>query len=210
VVIAPPSRGIKANYEFIQGNLDHLPHLQPLIGLPDKVRPPALDCTVDPKKHDPAVTQGRRNNMLWRDCMSAAPSCDDLDQLLDFARTRNDEYLPPLPDNEVVKIANSAWGYEKRGDNWIGHGGKIVPLTHRDVDLLAADHPDALALLSLLRRHHWARPDFILSNAMADDFLGWTLRRFRAARDYLIQCGMLHCVHPGGRGPYDPPKFRLT
>src|SRR6185312_7665961 len=97
VVIAPPSRGIKANYEFIQGNLDHLPHLQPLIGLPDKVRPPALDCTVDPKKHDPAVTQGRRNNMLWRDCMSAAPSCDDLDQLLDFARTRNDEYLPPLP-----------------------------------------------------------------------------------------------------------------
>jgi Primase C terminal 1 (PriCT-1)/Bifunctional DNA primase/polymerase, N-terminal len=129
VVVAPPSRGIKANYEFLQGGLDDLARLQPISGLTDEVRPPALHCTVDPKKDERTVTPGRRNDTLFRECMKAARSCDDLDQLLDFARTRNAEYSPPLPDNEVVKVAQSAWGYEERGENWIGRGGRIVSFT---------------------------------------------------------------------------------
>jgi Primase C terminal 1 (PriCT-1) len=176
--------------------------------LTDEVRPPALHCTVDPKKDERTVTPGRRNDTLFRECMKAARSCDDLDQLLDFARTRNAEYSPPLPDNEVVKVAQSAWGYEERGENWIGRGGRIVSFTIAMSIFLAAAHTDAFALLAILRRQHWAPVDFILSNAMANS-LGWSLRRFRSARDYLVECGKLRCVHRAGGGPHDPPKFQL-
>jgi hypothetical protein len=43
--------------------------------------------------------------------MREAHHCDDLERLLDVANTRNTEYLPPLADTEVVKIAKSAWNY---------------------------------------------------------------------------------------------------
>jgi hypothetical protein len=120
----------------------------------------------------------------------------------------NAEYSPPLPDNEVVKVAQSAWGYEERGENWIGRGGRIVSFTIAMSIFLAAAHTDAFALLAILRRQHWAPVDFILSNAMANS-LGWSLRRFRSARDYLVECGKLRCVHRAGGGPHDPPKFQL-
>jgi Bifunctional DNA primase/polymerase, N-terminal/Primase C terminal 1 (PriCT-1) len=207
VVVAPPSRGIKADYEFIQGSLADLAHLQPISGLPEEAYSHALHATL--KKNERSVTPGTRNNTLFRECMKAARSCDDFDQLLDFTRTRNAEYLPPLPDNEAVKVARSAWGYEERGQNLIGSGGKIVLLSHRDVDLLAKDHTDALALLAILRREHWGRKIFILSKKMAE-FLGWDLRRLKAARDRLVECGQIRCLHPGGRGPHDPPKYQLV
>ena len=66
------------------------------------------------------VTDGRRNGTLWEHCMRAAHNCDDFDALLDVARTRNADFLPPLTDSEVVKTAKSAWDYTQRGENRFG------------------------------------------------------------------------------------------
>lgn len=85
----------------------------------------------------------------------------------------------------------------------------MVTFSHSEIDLLAAGHADAFALLARLRKEHWDRPVFVLANAMAGS-LGWTVRRFKAARNYLVECGRLRRVHPGGGGPHDPPKFELV
>ena len=205
-VVAPPSLGIKGNYLFLHGDLgdiDRLPTIRalPLASRAIHARPLARSGVL--------VREGTRNDTLFRDCMLSAHYCDDFDQLLDVARTRNAEYSPPLADEEVVKVVTSVWGYGTRGENWIGRG-KVVALSHRDVGLLAANYPDALALLAIVKCEHWARPKFVLSNKMAEHTLGWTLRRFKAARQRLLDSGLLHCVHPGGQGPHDPPWYALA
>jgi hypothetical protein len=48
--------------------------------------------------------------------------CDDLDALLDVARTRNENLLPPLPE-EVMRVATSAWSSDERGLNRCGQYG---------------------------------------------------------------------------------------
>ena len=35
----------------------------------------------------------------------------------------NADFSPPLPDSEVVKTANSAWGITERGENRVGRHG---------------------------------------------------------------------------------------
>jgi hypothetical protein len=68
-VVAPPSRGIKSNYRFIEGDLDDL----------DKV--PAMLCTsvaaAGPSVDRVAV--GARNKTLFDECMRTAHQCDNLD-----------------------------------------------------------------------------------------------------------------------------------
>jgi hypothetical protein len=188
-VVAPPSMGSKARYEIVSGSLDDLERLPMLKGLEGlRARP------------EPAPGHHRdeaRNNSLWRHCMAAAPGCDDLDQLIDVARTFNECFKPPLEtDAEVVKTAKSAWGYEARGQNWLGRGGYMVAVDHRLVDKLMDDRPDALLLLVKLRRHHWGR-DFCIANAMAKSF-GWKPARLAAARRRLLALGEIELVQPSG------------
>jgi hypothetical protein len=66
--------------------LDDLDRLPVLHGI--KIASPPLSPTSNPGK---AVTEGHRNDNLWRHCMRSARSCDDFDSLLDVARTRNAE-----------------------------------------------------------------------------------------------------------------------
>jgi hypothetical protein len=152
------------------------------------------------------VDVGQRNNGLWRHCMRAAPHCDDFDSLLDVARTfAEGAFTVPLREAEISKTAKSAWNYEITGRNLFGRGAALI-LTHEELDDLLAENPDALLLLLNLRRHHWGR-DFALANAMARE-MGWGLPRFKAARDCLIRRQHFRCIHAGGRGPNDPPRFR--
>lgn len=112
-VVAPPSKGAKSNYHFIEGSLDdlgHLPRLHGLLNVNDQTE------TVTPQKIK-GTNEGVRNKTLWRHCMKQAHHCDDFDALLDVANTANSQYFPLLPDSEVVKIAKSAWGYTERGKN---------------------------------------------------------------------------------------------
>lgn len=149
--------------------------------------------------------EGKWNDTLFLFCLKQAHACDDIDTLLDVAQTRNREFFPPMPDAEVLKVVKSAWGYTERGENWFGVG-RVVTVTHDIVDKLAATDPHALALLSILKRHHWGRPEFVLAKSMAKS-LGWTEERFKAARDRLVESGLIFCIRPGGRGRNDPPVY---
>lgn len=185
-VVAPPSRGVKGWYQFIQGDLDDLERLP--IMLKSKIASPPLSPDLPPIK----ATALGRNNSLWRYCMQSAHSCDDFDSLLDVARTCNDEYMPPLSDDEVVKIAASAWGYTDRGENRFGTHGAWLPLD--EVNRLVRD-PDVLALVCWLRANN--RPDrqFWVADGLKDR-LGWSLHQLREARRRVVKIGEIRQIEP--------------
>jgi hypothetical protein len=198
-VVAPPSVGLLGHYAIIQGSLEDLPRL-PLMR-------PVVRTNAGQSCHVGPVTQGRRNRYLFRYTLSHARDVDDEDTLLDVARTENENAcIPQLPDDEVVRLVRSAWKMEQEGRNFVG--GRVVLASFEEIDGFACRCPDAFALLMMLRRHHNCRNEFALSNATATKF-GWTLRRFRAARDWLEEKGFLVCLHPGGRGKHDPPRYAL-
>jgi hypothetical protein len=94
-VVAPPWRGIKANYRFIEGGLDDLDRLPVLQNLKIAVAAAAPSLDLPPRK---SIIEGERNDRLSRYCMQQAYYCDDFDALLDVARTRNKDCLPLLDD----------------------------------------------------------------------------------------------------------------
>jgi hypothetical protein len=176
-VVAPPSRGMKGDYRFIQGHLDDLAGLATMQNI--KITSPPLAPTSTSIE---AVTEGRRNKTLWEHCMRSAHFCDDFESLIDVARTSNAEYLPPLPDNEVVKTAKSAWGYTERGDNRFGQTG--VWFSTGEVNSFITTDQDAFLLLSYLKSNNGPNRTFIVANGLADT-LGWTRKRFAGARNRL-------------------------
>jgi len=196
-VVAPPSIGLKGRYVIIRGSLEDLRRLPVMRSrVPNRVA-----------SHVASVTQGRRNKSLFRHALFHARYADDEETLLDVARTENENAcVPELPDDEVVRLVRSAWKIQQEGRNFAG--GKVVPATFAEVDRLTSDFPDAFALLMMLRRHHKRRKEFALGKAMASK-VGWSLTRFRAARSRLQEEGYIICLHPGGRGKHDPPRYAL-
>jgi hypothetical protein len=80
-VVAPPSRVAKGNYQFIQGSLDDLASLPTLNDAPTLI-PTATDLNH--------MRDGSgRNDALFKLLGRAVRSCDDFDQLLDYAQTQN-------------------------------------------------------------------------------------------------------------------------
>ncbi len=149
---------------------------------------------------------GKRNDELFNFALDQARFVDDFDALLDVVSTVNADLIDPLPVMEVVKLTNSAWGYETRSENLKGRGGHIL-IGHDLYDQLIADRQDdALVLYMKLRRHHWGR-EFFIAKAMASA-MGWGERRFKRARNTLVALGYIECIHPGGKGPNDPPVYR--
>ena len=173
-VVAPPSHGIKSNYQFIQGGLDDLDHLPVLRGI--ETATSLLSSGSMPRK---AVTEGSRNNTLWRHCMQSARHCDNFESLLDVARTRNADFLPPLTDSEVVKIASSAWDYTQRGENRFGRHGAFFDSDEAN-HLITSDQ-DVFVLLAFLRANNGPTRTFIVANALAKEF-GWGRKRLADAR----------------------------
>jgi hypothetical protein len=195
--VAPPSMGSTGRYEFLHGGLADLDRL-----------PAARSIKVDQpearKETSDRIRQGERNTTLFHEALAQAPHVDDLDALIDVVRTRNMDCEPSLSDVEVVSIASSAWRYQEEGRNLVGRGRALV-IDHSTFDRLISKSPDAWLLYSHLLRQHWGR-DFVLSKPMAAS-MGWGLPRWRAARDALEKLGFIRCIHPGGRGPHDPPIY---
>jgi hypothetical protein len=132
--------------------------------------------------------------------MFRARDCVDFDQMLDMARTEAHGFEPPLPDDEVAKVARSAWRYTAEGRNWFGVGrGLVIP--YAAIDDLMMQNPDAFLILSRLRRHNQGRDNFYVANAMAASMPvdGWNRERFAAARKYLLDTGHLVLVRPASR-----------
>jgi hypothetical protein len=195
-VVAPPSPGSTNRYEFIQGNLDDfadLPTAKPLI------------YNSQPNAFASSVEVGKRIDGIFNLALDQARFVDDFDTLLDVVHTENANLMDPLSEVELLKLTNSAWGYETRGDNLKGRGKSIL-IGHDVYDQLTCEkHHDAFLLYARLKRHHWSR-DFYLPKAMAQS-MGWGIPKFKRARDTLVALGYIECIHPGGKGPNDPPVY---
>lgn len=192
-VVAPPSRGSKGHYEIIAGSLDDLAAL-PAMRRPEQA-PPA-----SPSSAAPLVEEGRRNETLWRHCMTKAHGSANINSLMEEAVCFNQSaFYEPLPDDEVLKVVASAWAKELSGTNWFGRGGRVVFET-AEVDGLLQDDPDAFMLLTILRRYHWNR-EFVVANAMAETMPGggWRRHRLAAARQRLVEKDIIEEVRPASR-----------
>jgi Bifunctional DNA primase/polymerase, N-terminal/Primase C terminal 1 (PriCT-1) len=188
-VVAPPSRGVKAGYQFIEGSLDDIDSLPIMGGL-------AILPDLPVQQSVERVTEGVRNQTLFKWCMRRAYYCDDFDALLDVARTRNEEFLPPLPDNEVVKVAKSAWGYTERDQNRFGTPGAFFPADEAN-HLIKTDQ-DGFVLLGFLRANNGPNRTFMVANTLSETF-GWTIKRLAAARKRLL-CSELEQVRRASTG----------
>jgi bifunctional DNA primase/polymerase-like protein/primase-like protein len=175
-VVAPPSHGTNSTYQFIEGglhDLDRLPHLR---DLPSDIAGPAHLATPLANER---TSEGARNKTLWQHCMRAAHHCDNFDSLLDVAGTRNQEFLPPLPEAEVIKVAQSAWGYTQRGENHFGRPGVFFE-ANEATDLICSDS-DAFLLLAYLHANNGPTKTFMIANGLAKQ-LGWTRKRLAGSR----------------------------
>jgi hypothetical protein len=191
-VVTAPSKIGTGTYEIIKGHIDDLDRLEPMRGIE----------AVAEQAH--IVKKGARNSTLWRHCMRQAHHCDDFGALLDVARTFNESCQPALEDEEVMKIANSAWGYIERGENRFGQHGAYFPVG--EVAAMLQD-PDAFVLLAFLRTHNGPWATFMCTNTLTETF-SWDLRRLRAARSRLIELGYMTPVRQAGCG--HPALFRWS
>jgi len=191
-VVAAPSISQKGRYQIIAGTLDDLTNLPP------------IHVVLDDLRAEARIPEGRRNNSLFRFALQQVRHCDSYDALLDVMRTRNMDCEPPLAEDVIISTARSAWRYEQEGRNLIGRGRSVL-MPHSLVDELIGESQDAFVLFTLLQRHHWGR-DFCLANAMADQ-LGWSRKRFAAARTLLESLSFIQLIAPASFR--SPPLYRL-
>lgn len=202
-VVAPPSQSSKGSYEIILGGLEDLANLPTIRSLerfsegPRSIHAP------------PLLESGRRNDTLWKHCMSKARACPNTNSLMEEAMSFNlAEFDEPLPDEEVLRVVASSWAKQMSGSNWFGGGGRVI-FESREVDGLLNQEPDAFMLLTILRRHHWGR-EFVVANGMAERMPrgGWRRHRLAAARQRLIDLKVIEEVRPACRG-IGPAIFRF-
>jgi hypothetical protein len=199
-VVAPPSKGIKSNYEFIEGGLDDLVPLPHLHNTPSNTDAQSHLAAQTPTR---GISEGARNKSLYEHCMRQAHHCDDLDAPLDVARTCNASFLPPLTDEEVVKIANSAWGYTQRGENRFGQPG--VYFSAEEANRLITSDRDQFVLLAFLRANNGPESTFMVANGLAKK-LGWGRKRFAAKRRGLERTHIKMVTRPSATN--GPARYR--
>jgi Primase C terminal 1 (PriCT-1) len=199
--VAPPSQIASGEYSFIQGTLDDLDQLPTLTNL-DLSEDVSSKRTLATDLRGP-VTEGERNKTLWRHCMRQAHHVDTFDELLDVARTFNDNCLPPMEDSEVIAIAQSAWKYTESGKNYFGQHAAWLP--RDEVNEIVSYGPDVLSLLTFMRANQGPDATFMCANGLAETF-GWHRIRFANTRRRLIELGYFIPIRQAGRGT--PALFR--
>ena len=109
--VAPPSTRLSgASYAWQRGSLADIAN-----GNLPKIRNGAVSKTRDlgHLPTGPRVQKGERNAQLFRYCRQIVGYCDDLDALIDAARTWADsKCAEPLADAEIVATAYKVWKYQ--------------------------------------------------------------------------------------------------
>jgi Bifunctional DNA primase/polymerase, N-terminal/Primase C terminal 1 (PriCT-1) len=212
-VIAPPSTTGRGSYEFIQGSLDEVRSLRSMHGLgpslyndavtivPDDVL--AKDAVAKAEPSIAVVSEGRRNNALFRHCMRHAHHCDDRDTMIDMARAFNERCVPPLSDGEVIETVDSARRYTARGENRFGTTGSWLPT--ETVRRMVAN-PHLCTLVTFLQAENRPNRTFLVADGL-DKRLGWSRRKFQAARREAINQGFIEMVSKPSQG--HPALYRF-
>jgi Primase C terminal 1 (PriCT-1) len=188
-VVAPPSKGAKGDYQIIDGSLDGLDNLPVMEGLDGSFYAPTAAKAAPDKVSPDRIREGNRNDTLWGYCMSQARQCGTLDDLLDVAQARNDEFLPPLEDEEVIKVARSAWGYEERGENCFGGPCSIMSAASLD-EMIEETDTDLIVLIVWLKANNKPDAEFWVADGLRERFK-WSLPRFRKTRRRAVETGWL-------------------
>jgi hypothetical protein len=162
---------------------------------------------------EPGIPEGRRDVSLFAHLKDHAEHCAAFEELLAFADSFNARCRPPNDPARVRLTARSVWyRYFLTGNIWRKGGIARVQTRKDDFDLIKA-HPDAVVLEMELRFAHAARdePFALVSEAMARDqpIPGWGWRRYRNARDKLLELGRIEQIAKGGRRRHDPNLYRL-
>jgi hypothetical protein len=208
VVIVPPSVRPSSGkpYAFVRGGWEDLASL-PVFPLTTKESRAGMA--------DGKVREGSRNNHLFKELLQHAGryGCDGLGAMEGVAHLINERDCQSLlPWDEVIRTAASAWKTHSSGNNWVGQGRRVV--VPEPVLTALGDSPEALVLWAHLRLwHEGLRTRFAISpKAMAEAgcILGWSAKRYRKARDVLVERGFLRREHEGGRGMHDPHLFAFA
>jgi hypothetical protein len=190
IVIAPGSRRDGKAYEFIAGCLDDLERLPVMRNVPARAQPgPALV----PDECSEIAPTGRRNVHLWGYGMRALADHTTVThgELLAFAHQQNAQTcVPPLSDNEVMHIVNSAWKRHQEGRNWFGR--PAMQITSADILPLMPD-ADVGMLYLWAKATNKLAAEFWLADGLAVKF-GWTLYRFREARRRAVEAGLFRRI----------------
>jgi hypothetical protein len=130
-------------------------------------------------------------------------SCETWDELLDIARTWNENLgrlgLLALPEERVIKAVGEVWNGVESGriTNWHRTDAKAILSSDEILHL----HSDAFRLLALLRTQHTARcrsgGTFAISPLAMEEqkvLPGMSRRQFERARDALIQANKIRQV----------------
>jgi hypothetical protein len=134
------------------------------------------------------VQKGERNVQLFRYCNSVVGCCDDLDQLIDAARTWSDsKCVEPLPDAEIVATAYKVWKFQG--------GRKRVMQNIVEAPFYSAliANLDALALYSYLSAENGPAAQFMAADGLGP-VRGWPRRFVPEARRALLDMGAIKCV----------------
>jgi Bifunctional DNA primase/polymerase, N-terminal len=185
-VVAALSVVARGRYEIVRGSLDDLAFLPTMRGLQDN-RAPAR------------IAKGQRNNALFDYCRSIVPHCDDLDQLLDAARTWADAQLDrfagpdPTTDAEIVKTCRNVWkfrGGRKAFMDQIIDGPRFKALMA---------NPAATTLFVFLWSENALDAEFMVADGLGKA-MGWSCRFVPTARRALLELGIIRCVRPPALG----------
>jgi hypothetical protein len=196
IVAAPPShRGDQDRaYVFLDGGLECLDDLRPIRTADNSLQ---RDMAV-------RANVGQRNDWLFKQLLIPARRCKDESELANEAFRLNQQCNPPLPYNEVLTLARKVWGYRNSG-KLMAPGHQYAVTDINDIKLLK-DEPDALLLFTFLQANHdGLREEFIMANAIAG-ILAWDKRKYKRARDILVERRFIEVTHAGGGGPGDPRR----
>lgn len=198
-VVAPPSRGERFSYAFIQGGLGDLTSLPHLVSS-------ALITDCAPQAQH--IAPGTRNLSLFEACMRFSKEgfiSGGLSEsaVLRFAEQFNSETLKPsLPRSEVLKTAKSALSYTRQGRNrFLEHGAWLPEWVGEQL----AKDPYLCALVIFLQSKNGPYSLFWIADGLASE-LGWSRREFAGARFRALQTEWVERVRPPGRGR--PALFR--
>jgi hypothetical protein len=180
--VAPPSvRPFGASYAWQRGSLADIAN-----GNLPKIRNGAVPKTD--LGRGPRVPIGERNAQLFRYCRQIVGHCDDLDALIDAARSWADnQCVAPLPDAEIIATANSVWKYQG--------GRKRVMQNIVEAPFYAAlvANLPALALYSYLSAENGPNAQFMVADGLGAA-RGWPQRFVPKARKALLDMGAINCV----------------
>jgi hypothetical protein len=187
--IAPPSsKPTGGAYAWLRGELSVIPHLPKIRNGAVRVKP-----RVNPPV-GPRVPEGERNSQLFKYCRQIVAYCDDLDALIDAARTWADGRCSiPEMDAKIVATANSVWKYQG--------GRKRVMQNIVQAPFYSAliANLDALALYSYLSAENGPAAEFMVADGLGPA-RNWPQRFVPKARRALLAMGAIKCVRLPRKG----------